>query len=192
MPALTAEKTHYPVVLSAVFSILHWLSIVVPPGVVLQLAFLPYDLPTALFWLTGAFFFLLSVATISLRWFYENTRTLKPYLRASLTLIAFLLAAISHHTSLYQAQRFTSDTAQKLLVSCQQGSCPTTIDGWAEASSRLCEGSSTSAGGLVEYTVSYCPSNDRQSFELKLRINFDESYSFTLENDVLVGTYNNF
>lgn len=158
-----------------------WLKQFLPPLLLLPLAIMPPDLPTAILWIVGAL--ACAVSIINLVRMLIRSRQLgrsafKPAVRPVLTIVFMLLAYISIQISLANATDFARKTAQDIQQKCRaEKACPASISGWDPRGDAFA--SEAYAGALAKYRVLYGVSRDRKQFTIFLRQSIDSGLIFT-------------
>jgi hypothetical protein len=154
---------------------LWWIGQIIPPLLILPLAAMPPDLPTAFLWIIG--WIACAVSFISLACKIDRSRrlgfsALKPSVRPVLTIIFMLFAYVSIQMSLARANEFGRHAAQEINRRCHvERLCPASISGWSPRSDA--SASETYAGALAKYRVRYRVSGDRKQFSVFVRHDID-------------------
>lgn len=163
---------------------LEWTLIVIPPLLLLPLAFISVDIHTILYWLFGWSCLIVSAFSLYSK-IIEEQRSIKNLLRPILTIIIFSFAYLSLSTSLNAARVEATMKAHELLSICDQGKCPAFIEGWRSSEHVLGE-SYTSVGYLIKYPLFYQPSEHLDTFKLSLRVSFEEEYNYKPKNGSII------
>ena len=165
-------------------TVIEWVLIVIPPLLLLPLAFIPVDILTILYWFFGWSCLFVSAFSLVFK-IIEKQRSTKNLLRPILTIITFSSAYLSLSTSLDAARSEATMKADVFLSICDQGKCPAFIEGWNSSEHVLGE-SYTSVGYLIKYPLFYQPSEDLDTFKLSLRVSFEEEYNYKPMNGNII------
>ncbi len=158
-----------------------WLKQIFPPLLILPLAIIPFDLPTAIPWiisLIACVVSIINVVRMLSRSHHLVQSAYKTLVRPMLTVVFMILAYISIQISLANSTDFARKTAQNIQGRCRtEKACPASIPGWSQRSNAFV--SETNAGALAKYRVLYSVSRDRKEFSIFVRYSIDSGHLFT-------------
>ncbi len=172
--------------------IVKWISITLPPFILIPLARIPPDFTTSLLWLFGGIAVLISfinvIKLIVIK--YAQHKAIYPaIIRPILTISIYIICLASIKLSLMSAREFSKDTATGILYRCKANGCPAMLQNW-ETSAYEQQTSYKMVGGLAKYPLRYKPNDSLTSFELYLRVNIDASYIYKPDgNGEIVEVY---
>jgi len=154
-----------------------WVPKVLPPFALLFVAFIPYDMGTAIFHFMLAIVFLVSLVTIiktlrkkSMDMSARDRRLLRPAIAVSVVIIDIVLLLASSS----MAERFAIQTARTADRACKESKeCPGNPEGF------ICDNGDcrAEAGLTAKYLVKYSASKDKQAFGIAIRFSIDHSLS---------------
>jgi len=161
-------------------TLLVWGKIVIPPLLMVPLAFMPMDFGTGFLWFIAFCVFLKSsigLARALYRRLAEKERFKKEQLRPLLAVVILVLAVVLVTASLRSADNFARRLAAAVQAQCrQEGRCPDRVDGHGLDFSRPGFGRCEYGDYGARYTVAYVLSEDKRGFEVRVRHNIDEFF----------------
>ncbi len=170
--------------------IYYWCSLIVPPCLILPLAAIPPDLPSAWLWgiaciaglysafsiLYSVFIHLISKTKLCRKETdgkHNKTTRSSWIIRPALTLLFIILSVYSVKTSLDTAKKFAVSKAIEIQKICKAGKCPVLIEGWIDRGEHNLYRSQIMAGDIAKYAIGYRVSDNVKEFEIYVRINID-------------------
>jgi hypothetical protein len=164
---------------------------VLPPLLLLFLIFIPYDVGALLFWLPGgvlAFISIVKLLVLLFKGFKSKNLEYKFCVRPALTILIFSICVYSIDVSRDDARKEAmAETAR--IAEKYDGNYPEHIVGWDKEKYES-ENSYNYVGWPAARPLSYIPSEDKASFEMRLYVDFDNVYTYSYENGSVVETLN--
>lgn len=169
---------------------LGYLSLFIPPCFLLPLIFIPLDIGTSIFWSAGGIAAVISFFTLVARFvklIRSDLLSKSMLVRPSLTVFIFSICMMSIKVSSADAREQAKTEAESILEQ-YSGKYPERLSHWNQSA----YGDWTSyraVGWPAQYHLSYRRSDDGLSFFLKLRMNIDSDYLYTVEEGVIKEAY---
>ena len=166
-----------------------WFSILFPPLSLIFLAWVPWDMPTTIFWAPAMIAVIFSVFSIGIRLLIALARKLKKQepaiiplwirlIRPLLVVCVVVGARYIVSLSLKSADVYAVETAKRIQLSCNENSiCPKAIQGWQRSDSESMNCHIIYGKYGTKYPIYYSTNDDQTEFTFSVRHNIDEMLS---------------
>ena len=164
---------------------LRWLSIILPPLLLIYLIRIPFDIVAHLLWLPGQIAFLISIVSIIATFVKfirlgkdkeEQNKIKIRFVRPILTILIFLFALLCLKASQKSADDYATITGKRIQGICNaEKSCPKKIDDWDNPPDDGYLPSIIYYGKYgTKYMIYYSISKDGKEFDITVKHNIDE------------------
>lgn len=153
-----------------------WFKIIVLPFFLIPLIFMPVDMVTGIFWFIAFVIFIKSSVTLikfTFQFLRKKTQFQKELIRPFLSITIIIISCTLVMASQRSADEFARRIAYSAQELCQQNNkCPEKINEMKHYNNNVYKTFYGKYG--TKYPVTYIVSEDKMSFEIRVRHNIDE------------------